>query len=252
MEYKYQPKGAFMANLQTLKFNRDTLEVIVGDGKYVVVKAFCQNIGLDYGKQHRKLKSDPTFEAKLLKVQTPGGVQDVFCIPLDKLNGWLFTINPNKTKPEVREKLILYKKECFRVLYEHFNKSTTPPAGCPAERFDSRINGYKSQIAQKNKKIEDLRWELVAAQTRLEELESRKIAGGDWIMMEYNLLDLAGALSRHKEELEAYGRQLEQIAKAHRERMQFVDHLLKNLIKHHPKTKNVAEHASKHAKKRLR
>ncbi len=130
--------------------------------------------------------------------------------------------------------------------------ATTPPAGCPAERFDSRINGYKSQIAQKNKKIEDLRWELVAAQTRLEELESRKIAGGDWIMMEHNLLDLAGALSRHKEELEAYGRQLEQIAKAHCERMQFVDHLLKNLIKHHPKTKNVAEYASKHAKKRLR
>ncbi len=125
------------------------------------------------------------------------------------------------------------------------------PAGCPAERFDSRINGYKSQIAQKNKKIEDLRWELAAAKTKLQELESRKIADGDWILAEHNLLDLVGALSCHKEELDTYGQLLETIAKEHKKRTDFIDRLLNNLVKHHPKTRNVAETAKTHTRKWL-
>ena len=53
-------------------------------------------------------------------------MQEVFTIPLSKLNGWLFSINPNKVKPEVKAKLIEYKNECFDVLYKHFNKTTQP------------------------------------------------------------------------------------------------------------------------------
>ena len=110
--------------LTTVNFQGQHLEVTTD--RYVVVKDICAAIGLDFARQFRKIKSDPTYESKLLKVKTAGGIQEVFCIPLDKLNGWLFSINPNKTKPEVREKLIIYKKECFRVLYEHFNHKTTP------------------------------------------------------------------------------------------------------------------------------
>jgi myo-inositol-1-phosphate synthase len=34
----------------------------------------------------------------------------------------LFGINPNKVKPELKEKLLQYQRECFKVLYNHFNK----------------------------------------------------------------------------------------------------------------------------------
>jgi len=111
-------------DLIQIDFNGNILEAT--PDKYIVVKDICEAIGIEYRRQYKKLKTDPSYEAKLLKVQTRGGVQEVFCIPLDKLNGWLFSINPNKVKPEVREKLVVYKKECFRVLHEHFSRRRVP------------------------------------------------------------------------------------------------------------------------------
>jgi len=110
--------------LVKVEFHSHSLEV-EPQSQSVVVKDICRNIGLvDYKSQIKKLKSDPTFQSKLIKVQTNGGMQEVFTIPLSKLNGWLFSINPNRVKPEVKERLIEYKNECFDVLYRHFNKST--------------------------------------------------------------------------------------------------------------------------------
>ena len=126
------------------------------------------------------------------------------------------------------------------------------PAICPAsDNMSTRISGYKGMLKRKQNEIDNLRWELAAAKTKLEELESRKIADGDWIFAEHNLLDLVGALARHKEELNAYGQLLETIAAEHKKRTDFIDRLLNNLVKFHPKTKNVAKTAKEHAKKML-
>lgn len=108
-------------NLVQVEYKSNQLEVIE-QTQSLVVKDICEAIGIDFTRQYRKLKSDSTFQSSLIKVKTPGGIQEVFCIPLSKLNGWLFSINPNKVKPEVRERLIEYKNECFEVLYKHFNK----------------------------------------------------------------------------------------------------------------------------------
>ncbi len=144
--------------IEVVKFNDDFLEVVrvaandaVGkvDGEYwVSVRKVCENLDIHFSYQLKKLKSEEAFEAKYIEVQTKGGLQKVFCIPLEKLNGWLFTINPNKVKPEVKQKLIAYKNECFKVLYNHFIQKATPPQNCPAEHFDSRIAGYKGIIAR--------------------------------------------------------------------------------------------------------
>ena len=44
----------------------------------------------------------------------------MLCLPLMYVYGWLFTINPDRVKPEAREKVITYKKQCYEVLYNHF------------------------------------------------------------------------------------------------------------------------------------
>lgn len=106
----------------SVAFHGDNLEIIQNGTQWINIRPVCEVVGLDRKRQQQKLQSDPTFGSKLIKVQTNGGMQDVFCIPLDKLNGWLFSINPNKVKPEVREKLIIYKNECFRALNDYFNK----------------------------------------------------------------------------------------------------------------------------------
>jgi len=116
--------------LEVVKFNDDFLEVVKISAKdaidkidgvyYVSVRKVCENLDLHLNTQFKKLKSDLTYKAEYVEVETAGGAQSVFCIPLDKLNGWLFSINPNKVKPEVKQKLIAYKEECFNVLFHHF------------------------------------------------------------------------------------------------------------------------------------
>ena len=230
-------------DLIQIDFNGKKLEVTAN--KHVVVKDICEAIGIEFQRQYKKLKADPTFEAKLLKVQTPGGVQDVFCIPLDKLNGWLFTINPNKTKPEVKEKLILYKKECFRVLYEHFNKPTQPvPAGCPAERFDNRINGYKGQLAQRKKEIESLRWELMLYKSEVESLKSEKRKNYN---LQHTVNNLAGSYTRLREEFTGVAESLEYLAKCIKRRIEAVDYFIGELEKVQPESKSVADAAAERA-----
>ena len=46
----------------------------------------------------------------------------MLCLPLRKLNGWLFSINPSKVRADIRDKLIAYQEECFTVLHDYWTK----------------------------------------------------------------------------------------------------------------------------------
>ena len=54
-----------------------------------------------------------------------GKTYEMLCMPLKKLNGWLFSINPEKVRADLREKVIQYQEECFEALYNywHFGKA---------------------------------------------------------------------------------------------------------------------------------
>lgn len=64
-------------------------------------------------------------------VQIPGDDQalEVFMLPLDKLDGWLFGVSVNRVKPELRPRLIEYQRECFDVLAKHFGGSKVELSG---------------------------------------------------------------------------------------------------------------------------
>lgn len=46
-------------------------------------------------------------------------------MPIKKLNGWLFSINPEKVQSRFKEKVICYQKNVFEALYNywHFGKA---------------------------------------------------------------------------------------------------------------------------------
>ncbi|BCS94529.1 hypothetical protein DSLASN_01610 [Desulfoluna limicola] len=45
-----------------------------------------------------------TFNCGFMTTVAQDGKQrDALCIPLKKLNGWLFSINPQKVRPEIKE-----------------------------------------------------------------------------------------------------------------------------------------------------
>ncbi len=144
-------------NLVTVDFNNHQLEVIE-ETQSIVVKDICEAIGIEYSRQVKRIKSDESFESKLIKVQTRGGLQEVFTIPLSKLNGWLFSINPNKVKPEVKQKLIEYKKECFNVLNNYFNNGIA--VNHRATQTD--IQKILSELEKQNQKIKQLENQLAS------------------------------------------------------------------------------------------
>lgn len=107
-----------------VEFNGDRLTTISDDGvEYVAMKPVVESIGLSWGTQQQKLeRNKEKFGCIHMNIPSAGGLQETLCIPLRKLNGWLFSINPNKVKESIREKLIAYQEECFAALHDYWTK----------------------------------------------------------------------------------------------------------------------------------
>lgn len=91
-----------------------------GGNPYVPMKPIIEDMGLDWASQFTKLKK--RFSKGIVEITIPskGGEQSMICLAMYKLTGWLYSIMPNKVKPEIRDKVIQYQEECDDVLYEYW------------------------------------------------------------------------------------------------------------------------------------
>ena len=95
---------------------------------YVPLRPICDYLGVSWSGQRDRTVRDPVLKTEVRGVRvtrTPGaggGTQEMTCLPLDYLSGWLFGINATRVKPEVRDRLIRYQRECYRVLAEAFQE----------------------------------------------------------------------------------------------------------------------------------
>lgn len=105
-------------------FKGDVLTTIINDGvEYVAMKPIVESIGLDWASQTVKLNKDRgKYGCCDIAIPSRGGIQSMLCIPLRKLNGWLFSINPSRVKASIRGKLIEYQEECFAALHDYWTK----------------------------------------------------------------------------------------------------------------------------------
>lgn len=104
-------------------FHGDKLYILEHKGEpYVAMKHVVEGMGLAWTAQRRRLVE--RFERGMIKMIIPldGIPQDMVCLSLRKLPGWLMTINPNKVKPEIRDKVIQYQQECDDALYDYWTK----------------------------------------------------------------------------------------------------------------------------------
>lgn len=117
---------------------------------YVAMKQVAENIGLAWGSQQQKLmqNKDKFNYIDIDMVANDGKKRLMGCIPLRKLNGWLFSINPAKVRADIRDKLISYQEECFTVLHDYWTKGeavrkteTTVDDRTPLRGIVNRIMG---------------------------------------------------------------------------------------------------------------
>ncbi|HGA5441864.1 TPA: phage antirepressor N-terminal domain-containing protein [Salmonella enterica subsp. enterica serovar Muenchen] len=133
-------------NTSYVPFNGQQIITAMAAGvAYVAMKPIVENLGMSWTTQYRKLMAaakksnhihmntvDKDRDAHMstpskfgccdIAIPSKGGIQKMLCIPLKKLNGWLFSINPEKVRADIRDKLIQYQEECFTVLHDYWTK----------------------------------------------------------------------------------------------------------------------------------
>lgn len=71
-------------------------------------------------------------------------------MPLSKLDGWLFSINPAKVREDKRELVERYQEECFVVLHDYWTKgqATNPRHDQPAINFNTIQSMIRQEVSQ--------------------------------------------------------------------------------------------------------
>lgn len=114
---------------------------------YVPVRPLVEYMGLSWPAQWERINRDAVLSQMVRGVRvtrTPeqGGSQVMLCLPLDYINGFLFGINANRVKAELRDRLITYQRECYQVLAAAF---LDPAAAAERLRELYRQKGYSDR-----------------------------------------------------------------------------------------------------------
>lgn len=133
-----------MSALMRVEFHGAELMLVERDGQpYVPMKPVVEGIGLDWGGQAKKFSaSNVRWGVSVMEIPSAGGSQQVICLPLRKLAGWLATIQTSRVKNlDVRQRIIEYQNECDDALWSYWNdgQAQNPRAaandpGIPPER----------------------------------------------------------------------------------------------------------------------
>jgi hypothetical protein len=193
---------------QPVIFHKHTLFLVRHDEQpYVPMKPVVEGMGLSWSSQYQKIaKCGTKFNhVDIDIVASDGKNRQMTCLPLKKLNGWLFSVNPEKVKPELKETIIQYQEECFQTLYDYWhhglavkNDKTPRDPSVKIENIDVVMDAISKTI-RKNKilidyldivqlyesaskmqfyaeKILNLKASAEAARERIESQTGRKIA----------------------------------------------------------------------------
>lgn len=102
------------AALLPVPFHSDTLYLIDHDGEpYVPLKPICDNLGIDWKTQYRKIMADQNrWSVMGIKTtsESDGKRYEMVCIHLRKFFAWLTSIEPSRVKATIRAKIVEYQK----------------------------------------------------------------------------------------------------------------------------------------------
>lgn len=99
--------------------------VVMGNNheRLIPIKPICEALGVDPKNQRNKIQEDDILSSIGVLSTSVGGdgkQREMFCLPLQYVFGWLFTINPKNVNEASREIVTKYRQECYDVLYKHF------------------------------------------------------------------------------------------------------------------------------------
>lgn len=92
--------------------------ILQPEGAKLPIRQFCDAIGLSSSSQREKITKDPRFSWSDIRSTGIDEKQySMFCLPVEQIVPWLFTINSNKIKNlETRENLLRFQTHLGREL----------------------------------------------------------------------------------------------------------------------------------------
>lgn len=115
----------------------------------VLLRPVVEALGLDWSSQVKRLQRSPVFGSTVVIMTTvaeDGRSREMVLLPLNLFHGWLFTLDSTRAKPEIREKLVTYQRECYEVLHSYFTRGEALNPRFHRPEFDrtKRIAGDQS------------------------------------------------------------------------------------------------------------
>lgn len=110
----------------SVPFHGSNLVIVEHEGEpYTPMKPIVEGMGMSWGTQARKLRANSErWGMFLMNIPSIDPHNTICCIPLRKLFGWLQTLQPNRVRKEIRDKVIQYQNECDDVLWRYWNNET--------------------------------------------------------------------------------------------------------------------------------
>lgn len=102
-------------------FHGSNLFIIEHNGETnTPMKNIAEGMGMDWSYQSRKLSNSKDRRGvAVIAIPFVEPHKTVSCILLRKLFGWLQTLQPNRVREDIRDKVIQYQNECDDVLWKH-------------------------------------------------------------------------------------------------------------------------------------
>jgi len=127
----------------------EVLAVRVEDGSiYLPLRPICASLGLSYQPQRRRIQRDPVLEEGMceIRLQTGGGRQATACMALNLVPYWLSTVEVSRVRPELQDKLTVYRRWVIERVFEAFQRetgigqATTTAPTAPTTRDDETLS----------------------------------------------------------------------------------------------------------------
>ncbi|MBB1485790.1 phage antirepressor N-terminal domain-containing protein [Oceanospirillum sediminis] len=147
--------------ISTVDFHGQPISVIPHNNQlYVAIKPICENMGIQWHAQRKRIQRDEVLssvESIMDSTAADGKNYKYTCLPLEFINGWLFGVDTNRVKPEIRENILQYKRECFKVLSDYWQKgfSVNPRSPISPDSFQQLsclIEGKVKSLPDKSRR----------------------------------------------------------------------------------------------------
>lgn len=140
-----------------IEFHGDAVIAILAPDEtvYVPVRPLCELLGIQWSAQSKRIKRDPVLSDVCVTVSVSvtdtlrTRDREMIALPLDYLNGWLFGISATRVNESIRETLIRYQRDCYRVLYEAFGRNdvTTRPDNELMQSSDPSAIAFRNALS---------------------------------------------------------------------------------------------------------